>query len=161
MPPSIVAGLRPAAARLAQRPPSDRDTSVALHRLLPAMLTQTARSAVSIPTTGRSAPIRSHRSPYRPRSNPHRAPPPPAPIRPAISSFGGFRTPATVRTATFAMAGIRNPSHNRTCYSKRQSAFGTSLLIFTRGSWLAPGGGDRSLRGETRIALPRSLAVPC
>ena len=59
MPPFIVAGSRPAAARLAQRPPSDRDTSVALHRLLPAMLTQTGRPAVSVPSTAWLDPTRS------------------------------------------------------------------------------------------------------
>ena len=71
--PIIVAGSRPAAAVLAQRRYFDCDTSVELHRLLHASITDTGRSRVSISSTVLFDPIDSRRPPNVPRPNRHRA----------------------------------------------------------------------------------------
>jgi len=71
--PIIVAGSRPAATVLVQRRHFDRDTSVDLHRLLHASITETPRSRVSLASTVLLNPIGSHRLPHAQQPNRHRA----------------------------------------------------------------------------------------
>src|SRR5438067_3194983 len=69
----IVAGSRPAAAVLAQRQHFDCDTSVELHRVLHASITETRRSCLSFASTILLDLIGSQRPPNVPRPNRHRA----------------------------------------------------------------------------------------
>src|ERR1022692_1762655 len=71
--PIIVAGSRPAATVLVQRRHFDCDTSVDLHRLLHASITETPRSRVSLASTVLLNPIGSHRMPHAQQPNRHRA----------------------------------------------------------------------------------------
>ena len=71
--PIIVAGSRPAVAGLAQSQHFDCDTSVDLHRLLHASITETPRSRVSLASTVLLNPIGSHRLTHAQQTNRHRA----------------------------------------------------------------------------------------
>src|ERR1019366_6140625 len=106
--PIIVAGSRPAATVLVQRRHFDCDTSVDLHRLLHASITETPRSRVPLASTVLLNPIGSHRMPHAQQPNRHRARGTashiPSRSLPAISSFGGFRTPALA--AAFAAPSV-------------------------------------------------------
>ena len=149
--PIIVAGSRPAAAVLAQRWYFDCDTSVELHRLQHASITDTGRSRVSTSSPVLLDPIGSHRPPdLRPNRHRARSAASRIPSRDFLlwrfSNAGpSRRVRRAVRhgPASENLHNSRHPNYSITCVALAMTEAGISIpseraviILITKSNWL-------------------------
>src|SRR5258708_2056387 len=130
----VAAGSRPAEPPLARQQHFHRYTSLHLHPLLRASITETSRPRLSTSSTLELDRVRSRQLPHQRQSNRHK------PCRtashpfPAISSLGGFRTPAATAHGT-----TRRGRHPKTFTTTDIGSLNRRLSSFSLDLWQSLG----------------------